>query len=214
MGGECHRRRSESQDARERQAAVRGGVRLCAGAEHLPEDRAGSGVAGRARADRAERLHGRDVLRRQAAGRPDRRRRPGRGRRLRRVAVPAPAARAALLPDAVRREALRPHPRDRAARVSGLAAVPGAGAGGRHDRPERPEPRHRDVRDESVSRRGRDCRPERQPQRADDDAVQGRDQLPEGVLLARDAARAARGKRSSRTWTSRSATACRTPSSG
>ena len=62
----------------------------------------------------------------QAAGHPDRRGRAGRGRAVRRDRVPAAAARAALLPDAVHREAFQPAPSDRAARVSGLAAVPGA----------------------------------------------------------------------------------------
>ena len=133
----------------------------------------------------AELPHRRALRRREAAGHPDRRGRPGRGRRVRRDALPAAAAGAALLPDAVRREALQPHPGDRAARVSRLAAVPRAGAGRRHDRPERPEPRHRDVPDEPVRRRGRRRRPERQPERADDAAVQGRGQLPEGVLHAR-----------------------------
>ena len=56
------------------------------------------------------------------------------------TAVSAAAARAALLPDAVRREALQPDPRDGPAGVSRLAAVPRAVAGRRHDRPERPEP--------------------------------------------------------------------------
>ena len=49
-----------------------------------------------------------------------------------------------------------------------------------------------DVRDEPVRRRDRCRRPERQPERADDDAVQGRDQFPEGLLHAWNAARAGR----------------------
>ena len=107
-------------------------------------------------------------VRRQAAGHPDRRRRPGRGRGLRRHALPAAAAGAALLPDAVRREALQPDSRHRAARVPRLAVLPGARPGRRHHRPERPEPRARDVRHEPVGRRDRRRRAERQPERADD----------------------------------------------
>ena len=106
------------EDARERQAAVRGAVRLGAGAQHLPEDRAGSRVAGGAWPARAERLHRRALRQCEAAGRPDRRGRPGRGRAVRRVGLSAPAAGAAVLPDAVRREALQPHPGDGAAGVS------------------------------------------------------------------------------------------------
>ena len=71
-----------------------------------------------ARPDRPELPHRRAVRRGEAAGHPDRRSRPGRSRGLRRHAVPAAAAGAALLPDAVRREALQPDPGDRAARVS------------------------------------------------------------------------------------------------
>ena len=51
--------------------------------------------------------------------------------------LPAAAARAAVLPDAVRGEALQPHPGDRPARVSRLAVLPRAGAGRRDDQPER-----------------------------------------------------------------------------
>ena len=71
---------------------------------------------------------------------PDRRGRQGRSGRLRRHAVSASTSRAALLPDAVHREALQPNARHRPARVSRVAALPRTLHGGRHDRPERPEP--------------------------------------------------------------------------
>ena len=54
--------------------------------------------------------HRRPVRPGQAAGHPDRRGRPGRGGAVRRHALPAAAAGAALLPDAVHREALQPNP--------------------------------------------------------------------------------------------------------
>ena len=84
----------------------------------------------------------------QAARHPDRRRRAGRGRRVRRHALPAPATGAALLPDPVRRQALQPDPCDGTARIPRLAAVPGSRSGRRHDRPERSESRHRRLPDE------------------------------------------------------------------
>ena len=50
--------RRQSEDAREREAPVRRAVRLGAGAQHLPEDRAGARVPGGARAHRPEHPHG------------------------------------------------------------------------------------------------------------------------------------------------------------
>ena len=50
------------------------------------------------------------LLASEAARRSNRRGRPSRGRGVRRLAVPAAASGAALLPDAVRREALQPDP--------------------------------------------------------------------------------------------------------
>ena len=73
---------------------------------------------------------------------------------------------------------------------------------------------HRNVPDEPLRRRDRHRRPERQPERADDAAVQGGGQLPEGVLHAGHAARARAARRTSRRSISCCATTCRTRSSG
>ena len=142
--------------------------------------------------------HAGEVRQRQAARRPDRRRRPGGGRAVRRQRLPAAGAGAAVLPDAVRREALQPHPSDRPARVPRLAVLPGPRAGGRDDRAERAEPQPRNVPDESLGRRGRHRRSERQPERADEAAVQGVRQLSEGVLHAWHPRRSARARPTSR----------------
>ena len=132
---------------------------------------------------------------------------------VRRFALSAATAGAAVLPDAVRREALQPHPFHASARVSGFAVLPESGAGGRDDRPERSEPRARDVRDEPLSRRDRGVGSERQPERAWDAALQGGRDVPEGLLHTRYAVTKGTAKPTSRRSTSSCAITCQTSSS-
>ena len=67
-------------------------LRLRPGPQHVPEDRAGPRLLGRAGPAGAELPYRRSVFTSEAAGHPDRRGWPRRGRRVRRVAIPAAAA--------------------------------------------------------------------------------------------------------------------------
>src|ERR687891_2588557 len=102
--------RYQPEDDGKREAPVRGAVRLCAGDEHVSQDRARSRLPGGPRTAWSELPHRREILTGEAARRANRRGRPSRGRRIRRFALSAATSGAAVLPDAVRREALQPNP--------------------------------------------------------------------------------------------------------
>ncbi len=112
--GRC-RRRHQPEDDGEREAPVRGAVRLCASDEHLLEDRARSRLPGSPRTARPQLPYRRAVLTGEAARRANRRGRPRGGRRIRRFALSAATSGAAVLPDAICREAFQPHPFDASA---------------------------------------------------------------------------------------------------
>ena len=127
------RRRRQPQDHREREASVRRAVRLVAGAQHLPEDRPRSRLSSCPGSPVLELPNAGAVRESEASRHPHRRRRPGRGRGLRRDELQAASAGAALLPDAVRDDALQPAACDGAAGLSGLPVLPGPSSGRRDD---------------------------------------------------------------------------------